>query len=244
MSDSLVGVVLMGGQSSRMGRDKSQLMLPTSSSSLRYNSPRRITLTDKEKSVASLSILRPQKNDIPDNSNKEVVSSSVPRDRDVSRTTFAELAHTKLKCYVDEVYYSINKDQLNLKLDNTILDEYENEGPLSGIISALRATQQSVLLLGVDLPLIRKQTIKNLIKYRNWDLLTTTYYDDKNAKWEPMLSIWEIETLPALEKYFDTGGRSIQKFLNQFGNQRVQMNHPEEFKNVNTMEEYQALITN
>ncbi len=198
MSNALVGVVLMGGQSTRMGSDKSQLE----------------------------------------------VSSSVPSDRDVSRTTFAQLARTKLKCYVDEVYFSINKDQQNLDLENTILDEYENEGPLSGIISALRATQASILVLGVDMPLVKKQTIKNLIKHRNWDLLTTTYYDDKNAKWEPMLSIWEIETLPALEKYFDAGGRSIQNFLNQFGNQRVQIDNPEEFKNVNTMEEYQALITN
>jgi molybdopterin-guanine dinucleotide biosynthesis protein A len=188
----------MGGQSTRMGSDKSQLE----------------------------------------------VSSSVPSDLDVSRTTFAQLARTKLKCYVDEVYFSINKDQQNLDLENTILDEYENEGPLSGIISALRATQASILVLGVDMPLVKKQTIKNLIKHRNWDLLTTTYYDDKNAKWEPMLSIWEIETLPALEKYFDAGGRSIQNFLNQFGNQRVQIDNPEEFKNVNTMEEYQALITN
>lgn len=198
MSNTLVGVVLMGGQSTRMGSDKSQLE----------------------------------------------VSSSVPSDLDVSRTTFAQLARTKLKCYVDEVYFSINKDQQNLDLENTILDEYENEGPLSGIISALRATQASILVLGVDMPLVKKQTIKNLIKHRNWDLLTTTYYDDKNAKWEPMLSIWEIETLPALEKYFDAGGRSIQNFLNQFGNQRVQIDNPEEFKNVNTMEEYQALITN
>ena len=198
MPDSLVGIVLIGGQSSRMGRDKSQL----------------------------------------------AVSSSVPNDRDVSGTTFAELAHTKLKCYVDKVYYSINKDQQNLNLENTILDEYENEGPLSGIISALRTTNASILVLGVDMPLVRKQTIKNLIKHRNWDLLTTTYYDDKNTKWEPMLSIWEIEALPALEQYFDSGGRSIQKFLNQFGNQRVQIDNPEEFKNVNTVEEYQALITN
>lgn len=198
MSNALVSVVLMGGQSTRMGSDKSQLE----------------------------------------------VSSSVPSDRDVSRTTFAQLARTKLKCYVDEVYFSINKDQQNLDLENTILDEYENEGPLSGIISALRATQASILVLAVDMPLVKKQTIKNLIKHRNWDLLTTTYYDDKNAKWEPMLSIWEIETLPALEKYFDAGGRSIQNFLNQFGNQRVQIDNPEEFKNVNTMEEYQALITN
>lgn len=197
---SLKGVVLLGGKSSRMGTDKSQLLL-----NLRYNSAEgRITQTDKSH-------------------------------------TLAELAHSKLKCYVDEVHFSINKNQEVLGLENKILDEYEGEGPLSGIISALRATQSSILVLGVDMPLITKQSIKKLIQNRNWDLLTTTYYNEQDGKWEPMLSIWEYETLPCLEEYFNNGGRSIQKFLNQYGNQRVPITNPKEFTNVNTMQEYQKL---
>jgi molybdopterin-guanine dinucleotide biosynthesis protein A len=196
----LKGVVLMGGQSSRMGQDKSQLLF-----SLRYNSAEgRITPTD-------------------------------------NRLTLAELAHSKLKCYVDDVHFSINKSQKDLGLENTIVDEYEGEGPLSGIISALKATQSSIVVLGVDMPLITKQSIKSLIQQRNWDLLTTTFYNNQSNTWEPMLSIWEYETLPCLEEYFDTGGRSIQKFLNQFGNQRVPIHNPEEFTNVNTMEDYETI---
>jgi|TARA_B110000902_G_scaffold64596_1_gene76664 molybdopterin-guanine dinucleotide biosynthesis protein A len=196
----LKGVVLMGGQSSRMGQDKSQLLF-----SLRYNSAEgRITQTD-------------------------------------NRQTLAELAHSKLKCYVDNVHFSINKSQKDLGLENTIVDEYEGEGPLSGIISALKATQSSIVVLGVDMPLITKQSIKSLIQQRNWDLLTTTFYNNQSNTWEPMLSIWEYETLPCLEEYFDTGGRSIQKFLNQFGNQRVPIHNPEEFTNVNTMEDYETI---
>ena len=190
----------MGGQSSRMGQDKSQLLF-----SLRYNSAEgRITQTD-------------------------------------NRQTLAELAHSKLKCYVDNVHFSINKSQKDLGLENTIVDEYEGEGPLSGIISALKATQSSIVVLGVDMPLITKQSIKSLIQQRNWDLLTTTFYNNQSNTWEPMLSIWEYETLPCLEEYFDTGGRSIQKFLNQFGNQRVPIHNPEEFTNVNTMEDYETI---
>ncbi len=190
----------MGGQSSRMGQDKSQLLF-----SLRYNSAEgRITQTD-------------------------------------NRQTLAELAHSKLKCYVDDVHFSINKSQKDLGLENTIVDEYEGEGPLSGIISALKATQSSIVVLGVDMPLITKQSIKSLIQQRNWDLLTTTFYNNQSNTWEPMLSIWEYETLPCLEEYFDTGGRSIQKFLNQFGNQRVPIHNPEEFTNVNTMEDYETI---
>lgn len=190
----------MGGQSSRMGQDKSQLLF-----SLRYNSAEgRITQTD-------------------------------------NRQTLAELAHSKLKCYVDNVHFSINKSQKDLGLENTIVDEYEGEGPLSGIISALKATQASIVVLGVDMPLITKQSIKSLIQQRNWDLLTTTFYNNQSNTWEPMLSIWEYETLPCLEEYFDNGGRSIQKFLNQFGNQRVTIPNPEEFTNVNTMEDYKTI---
>jgi molybdopterin-guanine dinucleotide biosynthesis protein A len=159
----------------------------------------------------------------------------------VNDKSFTELAHSKLKHYVDEVHYSINKNQENLGLKNTILDEYEGEGPLSGIISALRATEQSILVLGIDMPLITTQSIETLIKQRNWDLLTTTYYNDHSNKWEPMLSIWEIETLPCLEEYFTNGGRSIQQFLNQYGNQRVPILDGNEFTNVNTPEEYERL---
>jgi len=212
----------MGGKSSRMGTDKSQLLF-----SLRYNSADgRITQTDKEL----------------DNVNTDVVSSSfLPPKEKKATITLTELAQSKLKCYVDEVYFSINQNQEDLNLENTILDEYEGEGPLSGIISALRATKRAILVLGVDMPLITEQSIKNLIKHRNWDLLTTTYYLEETKTWEPMLSIWEYETLPCLEEYFESGGRSIQKFLNQYGNQRVPVINKNEFMNVNTMEEYKNL---
>lgn len=200
MTHNLIGIVLIGGQSSRMGTDKSQLLV-----GLRYNSAEgRITQTDKEQ-------------------------------------TFTELAHSKLKPYVDEVHYSINKNQEDLGLENTILDEYEEEGPLSGIISALRCIQKSIVVLAVDMPLITKQSIENLIQHRNCDLLSTTYYKEQSNTWEPMLSIWEIETLPCLEEYFDNGGRSIQKFLNQFGNQRVTITNEQEFANMNTAEDLQNL---
>lgn len=189
MSQDLVGIVLMGGQSSRMGKDKAMLEVGT------------------------------------------------------EKNTLAEIAYEKLKCYTSEVYFSVNKTQETYNLPNTILDNFEKQGPLSGIISALRLTQSSILLLGVDMPLIRKQTIKSLIKNRNWDLLTTTYYDSETQKWQPMLSIWEIETLPCLEKYFEEGGRSIQKFLNSFGNQRVPITNYTEFVNVNRPEDYEKLIT-
>lgn len=218
----------MGGQSIRMGTDKSQLL---------YNSP--LSDIQKPSAITGTNL-----------SGKEegAIRSSVlgREEKNVSKTqtTFAQLAHSKLSRYVDTVYYSINQNQVKLELEYTILDQYQNEGPLSGIISALRYTQQSILVLGVDLPLVKPETIENLINNRNWDLLTTTYYNNDTHTWEPMLSIWEIETLPCLEKFFEDGGRSIQKFLNQYGNQRVLIKDLDEFSNVNTIDDYKTLKAN
>ena len=108
----------MGGKSSRMGTDKSQL----------------------------------------------IANKSYPNE---TQKNFAQLAHAKLKCYVNEVFYSINQEQKNLKIDNIILDKYPEEGPLSGIISALRFTQNSIVVLGVDLPLVTKQSIKSPRNYKS-----------------------------------------------------------------------------
>lgn len=245
MITDLVGIVLMGGKSSRMGTDKSQLLVSPSI----YH----------DKKVPAANVVEGEKQQNGETSNNSLSSDThaekkqlvSPRDSASNKTlskdkrrenvamTLTELAHSKLKCYVNDVFYSINKNQENLGLNNTILDQYEGEGPLSGIISALNTTQQPIVVLGIDMPLITKQSIKNLVKHRNWDLLTTTYYDNATSKWEPMLSIWEFESLPCLEEYFDNGGRSIQKFLNQYGNQRVPITNKEEFANINTMEEYE-----
>ena len=139
---SLIGIVLMGGKSSRMGVDKSQLL-----SCLRYNS-----------------------------ADGGITSSKGRTQQTDKKLTMAELAHSKLKCYVDQVYYSINENQKSLGIEHTIIDEHAEEGPLSGIISALRATQSSILVLDVGMLLITKKSLKNLIKHRNWDLLTTAWY--------------------------------------------------------------------
>lgn len=150
------------------------------------------------------------------------------------QVTFAKDAHTKLKCYVSKVYFYTNKIQMQQPTVPIICETYENQSPLLGIISALQITESSIIVLGIDMPLITKKSIKNLIKHRNSDLLTTTYYHSDTNIWEPTLSIWEYETLPCLQTFFDQGGRSIQSFLNTFGNQRVTIIDKQEFKNIIT----------
>lgn len=156
----------------------------------------------------------------------------------------AQKAQIKLKCYASEVYFSENLMYQKQPFASAIPENYENQSILLEIITALYSTKNSIIVLGIDIPYITKQSIKNLINNRNQDLLTTTYYHSETSTWEPMLSIWEYETLPCLQTFFDQGGRSVQLFLNTFGNQRVAVIDKQEFQIVNTEASHSNTVNN
>jgi molybdopterin-guanine dinucleotide biosynthesis protein A len=181
----LNGVVLMGGNSTRMGSDKSQLIL----------------------------------ND----------------------QTLSQIAFNKLLSNCDEVFYSINENQKALNLQNTILDQYENEGPLSGIISSLNFLESSIFSLAVDLPKISKESIAYIISKRNKNKLATAFFSSEKNQWESTVSIWEAHALPFLLAYFENGGRSIQKFLFSQDIEKVEVGNAREFANINTINDFKDL---
>ena len=181
----LTGIILTGGNSSRMGTDKSQLKL--------------------------------------------------------GDNTLAEIAFEKLKPVCNAVCYSINKNQQDLPYRNTVLDFYENPGPLSGIISSFMFVETSILILAVDMPNISSATIRQLIENRNPKKLVTAFFDEEKQRWEGMLSIWEYHSFPIVQDFFDKGGRSLQKFLFSNDVEKIRITNPDEFRNINTMKEFEDL---
>ncbi len=181
----LNGIVLCGGQSSRMGSDKSKLLL--------------------------------------------------------NGKSLDELAFSKLQPFCDEVYFSINNSQNDLSYTNSLLDLYQNQGPLSGILSALYYLETSLLIMAVDMPFVNEKTIQNLLKQRNASNHVTAYFDENKQLWQGTLSIWEDSSYPLLQTFFDKGGRSMQKFLHQINAQKVAIKNPYELTNVNTLEEFNRI---
>jgi molybdopterin-guanine dinucleotide biosynthesis protein A len=181
----LTGLVLCGGNSSRMGTDKSKLKLHGKS--------------------------------------------------------LDEIAQANLQPFCDKVVFSINAAQNNLIYQLSVLDLYENEGPLSGILSAFYYLDSALLVLAVDMPLVNKKTIQALLGQRNSSKHVTAYYDENKHLWHGTLSIWEESSYPLLQSYFDNGGRSMQKFLHQINAQKVTFENPLELLNVNTLEEFNGI---
>ena len=181
----LNGVVLCGGQSSRMGSDKSKLLL--------------------------------------------------------NGKSLDELAFSKLQLFCHEVYFSINNSQNDLSYKISLLDLYENQGPLSGILSSYYYLETSLLVLAVDMPLITKNTLENLINQRDKTKHVTAFFDEEKQLWHGTLAIWEYSCYPLLQSYFDSGGRSIQKFLHQINAHKVGVINHRDFTNVNTQKDFKNI---
>ena len=181
----LTGIILTGGNSTRMGHDKSQLKL--------------------------------------------------------GNQTLAEIACTKLEPFCEEVCFSINEQQQDIGYSNTVLDFYSNEGPISGILSSFMFVESDILVLAVDMPNISVQTIENLVKHRDPSKMATAYFDSEKQRWEGLVSLWEYHSYDALLTYFNSGGRSIQKFLFNHDVKRLEIPNHQEFRNINTMKEFQNL---
>ena len=151
-----------------------------------------------------------------------------------------KIATEKIAPFCDKIYLSANHDQTTRCSYEypLIQDTFKAEGPVGGIISSHRFIKDTLLIISCDLPLITDDDITTLIHKHNEKKGCTMFYNDSTGHYEPMLSIWEKEVLDLLEEYFISGGRSIQQFLKQ---QKIVKNMPsnlQNFKNLNTVDDW------
>lgn len=189
LSDTLTGVVLMGGQSKRMGFDKSS-----------------ITLDDQ---------------------------------------FLYQHASNLLKPFCDRIVLSINRHQLLSKTYEypTVIDKYEAEGPMGGILSCFEVGYSPLLILAVDMVNIKPTDIAKLLPvlYSD-DTFCSIYFNIKNQRYEPMLSLWTTVGLQKLKTSFDHGERSFQRFLKS---EKVNIYSVEDeisFININTKDELSSWL--
>ncbi|MBC7885691.1 MAG: molybdenum cofactor guanylyltransferase [Saprospiraceae bacterium] len=184
----LVGVVLIGGKSQRMGSDKSQLLC--------------------------------------------------------ANTTLYQNAANKLSPFCTDIYLSVNKVQA---LENTyefplIIDKYDDQGPIAGLLTCLETLQTPVLFIACDLPFIRDKDIVDLLANRNSAQWCTMFYNRSLSVYEVLLSVWEPSSYKHLLEYYKKGGRSLQKFLSRWNIYKTDVPDENYFKNINTLKEWEAIL--
>lgn len=154
-----------------------------------------------------------------------------------------KIAAENIAPFSDNIYLSANPHQIShLAFEYpTIQDLFDGVGPLGGIISCHRYIQEQLLIISCDLPLISHIEIEALINLHNQNNGCTMFYNDSTGHYETMLSIWEKEMLDLLEEYFISGGRSIQQFLKQQKIVKNILSSLQNFKNINTVDDWLKL---
>ncbi len=146
-TENISGIILCGGKSKRMGKNKALLML-------------------EEKYVITYVI--------------ELLSQ-----------------------FCNNLLISTNSKDLDFLKIKTVPDEFQNIGPIAGILSALRQSKTDKnIILSCDTPFINKDIIKYMLaNSKNYDVVLPVF----NEHLQPMTGIFSKNIIPLIENEIKAG---------------------------------------
>ena len=153
-------------------------------------------------------------------------------------------ALTAMKPLVDELLISANRNraiyrQLGYPVISDASDSYD--GPLAGILSAMQATQNPILLImPCDSPLVKTEHLARLLSALTDDTDIAAAYDGQRL--HPVFAALKTSLQTDLQQYLNNGERKLQYWFNRHAVIKVDFSQtPEIFANINTHEELEAL---
>ena len=157
-----------------------------------------------------------------------------------------EYLYELLEKFCDDVYLSVRSEQHQNLPDNlkTITDKDQYRGPLNGMISAHQEFPEVAwLVVATDLPLIDKNSIRQLIDRRNPEKIATAYATHQSGLPEPMFAIWESKAFPKAIEYLESGTNTCpRKFLINSDIQLIFPSSDDILINANNKQEYELAL--
>lgn len=146
-----------------------------------------------------------------------------------------------LQIICDRVFISCRQDQQD-EMDHqyrTLPDTFNGLGPYGAILSAFREQPDSAwLVVACDLPFLDESILRFLVAHRNPYAVATTFQSSFDSLPEPLITIWEPKSYPALLSFLSQGYSCPRKVLINSNASILQVPKPEALMNVNTPEEY------
>jgi molybdopterin-guanine dinucleotide biosynthesis protein A len=213
-------VVLAGGQSRRMGRDKA--LLPVGSSTA-AGAP------DFARGSTSAVLARSYK----------PRASGEPKARPL---TLLEATIGPLAELFDEILIGVSPGQRIPHPPGRIVeDETAGQGPLRGILTGLRAARnQACFVLACDMPGLSVGVIRKIARASN-DVDIAIAVTGSSLK-EPLLGVFKKSVIPAIENLLVNGKRSVLDLFVHVRMREVLVAPGEIPPNINTPEEYEELL--
>ena len=121
-----------------------------------------------------------------------------------------------------------------------IHDLFSGWGPVGGILSAFeRHPGKAWLVAACDLPFLDEDTLRQLIRERNPQKMTTAFISAHDGKPEPLCAIYEPESAARLLDFAQHGVYCPRKMLMQSDVHLLRLNNAAALDNVNEPEEYE-----
>ncbi len=141
-----------------------------------------------------------------------------------------------------KVYISCRSSQRE-SFENPLIDTFLQLGPLGGILSAFRYEPNVAwLTIACDLVLLNQEVIEKLVAKRDSSRMATCFFNSKRESPEPLLTIWEPKAYNFLLQHLASGQACPLKALMQGDIKMLDLNDESVLHNVNTREEYRALM--
>jgi len=146
-----------------------------------------------------------------------------------------------------KVFISNRKEQGNIdehKQFPQIHDTYLENGPLSGILSSMKAYPHVAwVVLACDLPFVNNTTIEILIKQRDSLAMATVYKSTNDPHLpEPLCAIYEPEIFDQLLKYVKKGVFCPRKILMNLDVNLIEQNQTHALDNINELKDYKRAV--
>jgi molybdopterin-guanine dinucleotide biosynthesis protein A len=124
-----------------------------------------------------------------------------------------------------------------------IVDRGVGEGPIAGILAAQQEHPAVAwLVLACDLPFLERETLEHLIRNRQHARQATAYRSSHDGLPEPLCAIYEPASAAPLAAHVASGRTCPRKFLLQSDVALLEQPQPRALDNVNTPEEYRAVL--
>jgi len=157
--------------------------------------------------------------------------------------TLSEFQHHRLTLLFEEVYLSAKTDKFDFNCQ-VIRDKGEESSPLVALISILETLDvEEIFILSVDTPLVDKNVIETLLQKGKEYLRADAIIAQGPRGLQPLCGIYRRSILPLAKKHLAAQNHRLTSLLEASKLNLVPFKEHEPFTNLNTQEEYQALLS-
>ena len=153
-----------------------------------------------------------------------------------------KILHKMLSTFAEQTFISCSKAQAS-QIQSPIpilLDKHENEGPMSGLVSAIdKDSTYSWLVVACDYFNLQTHHITQLIAGNDQSAKATLYQLQDSEFLEVTLAIYNPSIFQEIHHAYNQGERSLQKFLKRQNVKIITTTDISGLKNFNTPEDFQ-----